>query len=81
MQGHRWIILSEVSQKERDKCYVVSLVWNLKYDTKEPICEIETASQSTDPPVAAKGEKAGARMEGEVGLPRCKAITYRMGKQ
>ena len=56
-------------------------MWNLKYDTKEPICEIETASQSTDPPVAAKGEKAGARMEGEVGLPRCKAITYRMGKQ
>ena len=36
------IILSEVSQKEKDKYYMISLMWNLKYDTNEPIYETET---------------------------------------
>ena len=29
------IILSEVSQKEKDKYHMISLTWNLKYETKE----------------------------------------------
>ena len=28
-------ILSEVSQKEKDKYHMISLAWNLKYETKE----------------------------------------------
>ena len=40
-----FIILSEVSQKEKDKYRMISLnMWNLKYDTNEPIYETETES-------------------------------------
>ena len=42
------IILSEVSQKEKDKYHMISLIskWNLKYDTDELIYETETDSQT-----------------------------------
>ena len=41
------IILSEVSQKEKDKYHMMSLyTWNLKYDTNEHIYESETDSQT-----------------------------------
>ena len=30
------LILSEVSQKEKDKYHMISHIWNLIYDTKEP---------------------------------------------
>ena len=36
------IILSEVSQKY--KYHMISHMWNLKYDTNEPIYETETKS-------------------------------------
>ena len=37
------ITLSEVSQKEKDKCHMVLLPWgNLKYETKEPNYKTET---------------------------------------
>ena len=36
------IILSEISQKEKDKCHMISHIWNLKYNTIELIYEIET---------------------------------------
>ena len=39
------IILSEVSQKEKDKYHIIYM-WNLKYGTNEPICEIETDSRT-----------------------------------
>ena len=39
------IILSEVSQKEKDRYHMISLImWNLKYDTNEPIYKTETDS-------------------------------------
>ena len=37
-------ILSEVSQKERQIPYDITYMWNLKYDTSEPIHETETDS-------------------------------------
>ena len=40
------IILSEVSQKEKDKYHMIKHMWNLKYDTNEPISERETDSQT-----------------------------------
>ena len=41
------IILSEVSQKEKDKYHMISLnVWTLKYGTDELIYETETQSQT-----------------------------------
>ena len=39
------IILSEVSQKEKyNTIRYISYMWNLKYDTNEPICKAETDS-------------------------------------
>ena len=41
------IILSEVSQKEKDKYHVISLMtWNLIYGTNEPMYRKETNSWS-----------------------------------
>ena len=30
------LILDEVSQKEKDKCHMISYIWNLIYGTNEP---------------------------------------------
>ena len=41
------IILNEVSQKEKDKYYVIfTYIWNLKYGTNEPIYKTEADSQT-----------------------------------
>ena len=40
------LILSEVSQTEKDKYHMTSHMWNLKYDTNEFIEETETGSQT-----------------------------------
>ena len=38
------IILTEISQKEKDKYHDITYMWNLKYDTNEPVYETETDS-------------------------------------
>ena len=38
------LILSEVSQNEKDKYHTISHIWNLVYGTNEPICRKETNS-------------------------------------
>ena len=41
------IILSKVSQTEKDKYHmIITYMWNLKYDTNELIYETETDSQT-----------------------------------
>ena len=40
------IILSEVSQKGKEIPYDITCMWNLKYDTNEPIYETETDLQT-----------------------------------
>ena len=40
------IILNEVNQKEKDKPYNFTFIWNLKYDTNQHIYETETYSQT-----------------------------------
>ena len=40
------IILSEVSQKEKEISYVITYMWNLKHGTNELIYETETESQT-----------------------------------
>ena len=40
------IILSEVRQKERQIPYDITYMWNLKYDTNEPIYKTEADSQT-----------------------------------
>ena len=39
------IILSEVSQREKEIPYDITYMWNLKYDTNEHIYETKTDSQ------------------------------------
>ena len=36
-RGLEIIILSKVSQKEKDKYHMISHMWNIKYDTNEHI--------------------------------------------
>ena len=39
------VIQSKVSQKEKNKYHmIITYMWNLKYDTNEPIYETETDS-------------------------------------
>ena len=40
------ILLSEVSQKKKDKYHWYHLSMNLKYDTNEPVHKTETDSQT-----------------------------------
>ena len=40
------IILSEVSQTEKDKNHDITYRWNLKYDTNETVYETETEAQA-----------------------------------
>ena len=40
------IILSEVSQTEKDEYHMISLKYGINYDTEELICETETDSQT-----------------------------------
>ena len=41
------IILSEVSQKEKDKYHVISpILWNIKYDSNKLIYETKIDSQT-----------------------------------
>ena len=40
------ITISEVGQKEKDKYHVITYMWNLKYDTNEPVYETETDSRT-----------------------------------
>ena len=36
------IMLSEVSQKEKDKYHDITHMWNLKYGTNEPVYETDS---------------------------------------
>ena len=49
-------------------------MWNLKYNTNEPIYETETVTDIENRPVAAKGEGVGGGMEGEVGESSCELL-------
>ena len=59
MDGPRDILLSEVSQKEKDRYYMhdITCMWNLKYDTNGPIYETETLIDIEKRLVVAKGEE------------------------
>ena len=43
-------LLSEVSQKEKDKYHDITYMWNLKYGTNEPVytAEMDLQKQRTD---------------------------------
>ena len=55
--------------------YDITYMWNLKYDTNEPIYETETDSwtQRTDLWLP-RGRGCGGGMEWEFGISRCKLV-------
>ena len=50
------IILSEVGQSERQIPYDITYMWNLKYDTNEPVLGTETIRGMENRLVVAKWE-------------------------
>ena len=42
------IILNRVSQKEKGKYYIISHMWDLKYNTNEFICETDSSTERSD---------------------------------
>ena len=40
------LILSEICQKEKEKCRMISHMWNLKYGTNEHIYKTQIDSQT-----------------------------------
>ena len=40
------ILILSKSERERQIAYDITYIWNLKYDTNEPIYETETGSQT-----------------------------------
>ena len=60
------IILSEVSQKEKDKYHIASLTCDITYITNEHIYEAETDSQTLEQTYGCWG-RSGAEGEGSIG--------------
>ena len=49
-------------------------MWNLRYDTNEPIYETETDPQTEYRLVVAEGKGGGGRKVWEFGISRCKLV-------
>ena len=56
------------SERERQIPYDIIYMWNLKYDTNEPIYETNSLMDIENRLVVASGERVGWGMEWEVGL-------------
>ena len=69
------LILSEVSQKEKDKYHVISHMWNLKHDTDKLIYETETLTDIENRLVGATGEGRAGGMDWEFGISRRKLLS------
>ena len=75
------IILSEVNQKEKDKCHTSSHMWNLKFDKDELIYEMERDSDVENRLLVASEEERWEK-EGCGGWDQqMQTIVYRMDKQ
>ena len=64
MNGPRDTILSEVSQMEKDKYYMISFIWSLKYNINELIYKTNRPIENRF--VVAKGKEGWGR--GELGV-------------
>ena len=52
----------------------VAYVWNLKYNTSEPICKTEIDSQTQNSPLVAKREVDGEGKDWESGISGYKLL-------
>ena len=76
------ILLSKVSQKEKDKYHKISLMRNLKYDTNDNFYETKANSQMENRHVVSKQGVEG-RARGSLGAwdEQVQTLTYRMDTQ
>ena len=66
------LILSEVSQKEKDKYPMISHIWNLIYGIDEPFHRRETRGLGKQ--TCCQREGGGSGMDWETGVYRCKLL-------
>ena len=67
-------------ERERQIPYDITYMWDLKYDTNEPICETETDSQNSSTDLLFPRERVlGEGMDWEVGISRCKLLYIKTG--
>ena len=71
------IIPGEVNQKEKDKCHMISHIWNLKRGTNEPIQETKTDSQTWRTDLWLPREQDGLAVWGQ----QMQTNTFRMDTQ
>ena len=62
--------LSEISQKEKDKYYDITYIWNLIYSTDEPFHRKETHGLG-EQTCGCQGGRGGSGVDWELGVNRC----------
>ena len=67
------IILSEVSQKEKQMPYDITYMWNLKYDTNEQIYKTQTY-RHREQTCGCRGGWGGGEKDWELWISRCKLV-------
>ena len=67
------LILSEVSQKEKDKPYVITYIWNLIFGTNEPFHRKENHGLG-EQTCGCQGGAGGSGMDWDLGVKRCKLL-------
>ena len=65
------LILSEVSQKEKDKYHMISHIWNLIYGTKEPFHRKENHGLG-EYTCGCQGGRGRNGRDWELGVNRCR---------
>ena len=69
------IILSEVSQKEKDKYQVISLICGIKNVTQMNLCTKQKQTQTWRTGLwLPRGRGCGGRLDREFGVSRCKLL-------
>ena len=67
------LILSEVSQKKKDKYHMISHIWNLVHGTNEPFHRKENHGHG-EQTCGCQGGKEGSGMDWEFGVNRCRLL-------
>ena len=67
------VILSEISQKEKNKYRMISHIWSLTYGTNEPFHRKENHGLG-ELTCGCQGGGGGNRMDWEFGVNRCKLL-------
>ena len=75
------IILNDKSEKERQIPYNITYMWNLKYDTNEPVYKTVTDSQTQRTKLWSPGQREVGRDGLGVWGWQMQTIMFRMDKQ